>query len=162
MNPPWDGASAPSLFPCAPGRAHALGGESPLRTRRLCQILAHFLPTRRAQKWNSRTRRKKNENGLTRLRKPALNRVGGRVTPAVLPHHRAYGSVPRRFAINTETDAAPSAATRDPTDQNRRWEKRHACVRPRRSTRDHVRSPRSGWYRPSSSCSLIRGQCSFR
>ncbi len=23
--------------------------------------------------------------------------VGGGVTPAVLPHHRAYGSVPRRF-----------------------------------------------------------------
>ena len=49
---------------------------------------------------------------------PLLNRVGGRVTPAVLPHHRAYGSVPRRFAKKTETDAAPSAATRDPTS---RW-----------------------------------------
>jgi len=27
-------------------------------------------------------------------------RVGGGVTPAVLPHHRAYGSVPRRFMKN--------------------------------------------------------------
>ncbi len=27
----------------------------------------------------------------------AGNRVGGGITPAVLPHHRAYGSVPRRF-----------------------------------------------------------------
>ena len=25
------------------------------------------------------------------------NRVGGEVAPAVLPHHLAYGSVPRRF-----------------------------------------------------------------
>ena len=28
---------------------------------------------------------------------PGAHRVGGGVTPAVLPHHRAYGSVPRRF-----------------------------------------------------------------
>jgi len=27
----------------------------------------------------------------------AGHRVGGGITPAVLPHHRAYGSVPRRF-----------------------------------------------------------------
>ncbi len=26
-----------------------------------------------------------------------VNRVGGGVTPTVLPHHLAYGSVPRRF-----------------------------------------------------------------
>jgi len=25
------------------------------------------------------------------------NRVGGGIAPADLPHHRAYGSVPRRF-----------------------------------------------------------------
>ena len=25
------------------------------------------------------------------------DRVGGGIAPAVLPHHRAYGSVPRRF-----------------------------------------------------------------
>ena len=28
---------------------------------------------------------------------PGMHRVGGGVTPAVLPHHLAYGSVPRRF-----------------------------------------------------------------
>jgi hypothetical protein len=28
---------------------------------------------------------------------PGTHRVGGGIAPAVLPHHRAYGSVPRRF-----------------------------------------------------------------
>ncbi len=28
---------------------------------------------------------------------PGAHRVGGGIAPAVLPHHRAYGSVPRRF-----------------------------------------------------------------
>ena len=28
------------------------------------------------------------------------HRVGGGIAPAVLPHHRAYGSVPRRFMLN--------------------------------------------------------------
>ena len=28
------------------------------------------------------------------------DRVGGGIAPAALPHHRAYGSVPRRFMLN--------------------------------------------------------------
>ena len=38
--------------------------------------------------------------------------VGGGVTPAVLPHHRAYGSVPRRFMNHIGFDAVDPAATR--------------------------------------------------
>jgi len=42
---------------------------------------------------------KDHKNLSTFLRYPGVqpNRVGGGVTPAVLPHHPAYGSVPRRF-----------------------------------------------------------------
>ncbi|MCW8984504.1 MAG: creatininase family protein, partial [Thermoanaerobaculales bacterium] len=39
--------------------------------------------------------------GVDSLKAHALcvraDRVGGGIAPAVLPHHRAYGSVPRRF-----------------------------------------------------------------
>ena len=85
------------------------------------------------------------ENSISDRSQPNY-RVGGRVTPAVLPHHRAYGSVPRRFAKNAETDAAPSAATRDPTDQSRPWEKLRACGRLCHSTRDPVRLSRTSMH----------------
>ncbi len=45
------------------------------------------------------------------------HRVGGGVAPTVLPHHRAYGSVPRRFMSHIEADAGDSAETRDQVHQ---------------------------------------------
>ncbi|MEC9082505.1 MAG: hypothetical protein VYE45_02000, partial [Pseudomonadota bacterium] len=39
-----------------------------------------------------------------------LNRVGGGVTSPVLSHHRAYGSVPRRFMVGSEADSSYPAS----------------------------------------------------
>ena len=39
-----------------------------------------------------------------------LNRVGGGVTSPVLSHHRAYGSVPRRFMVGPEVSSSYPAS----------------------------------------------------
>ena len=70
---------------------------------------------------------------------PGGYRVGGGIAPAVLPHHRAYGSVPRRFMEYIADAAMDATGTQDQSGQSSSGDNRRACGRPRSSTRGRGR-----------------------
>ena len=56
-------------------------------------------------------------------------RVGGGIAPAVLPHHRAYGSVPRRFMRLYEDVATVCAEPRVQVQRRTDWDKRRSSAK---------------------------------
>ncbi len=66
------------------------------------------------------------------------NRVGGRVTPAVLPHHADMPFGIRRFMKQTGSAAELRAAKPAPYGRTRTWGRRGSCAARRHSTTDRV------------------------
>ena len=90
-------------------------------------------PCRRAN--GSRCRARRGLQPPSGCALPGAHRVGGGVAPAVLPHHRAYGSVPRRFMFGMQIDDTLRSGSRVPVVAVRRWAQPGSCGLLRRSTR---------------------------
>ncbi len=73
---------------------------------------------------------------------PGAHRVGPGVAPRVLSHHRAYGSVPRRFVKGIESLVIVAAEPRVQVHQSISSETPDSCEPRQRSTRP------PGHYRP--------------
>ena len=68
------------------------------------------------------------------------HRVGGGVTSPVLSHHRAYGSVPRRFMIGSEAEPSYPASLPETDGQTPFSGAPHSCEVRRCSTKAHDHS----------------------